>query len=154
MGFEVSYDGVGYFAASVIAFVSAQSIKYYLQRRSVPKKKARRKGVNWGQAFSSGRMPSSHTATVTAFASSIFFVEGFSKLFAVAAVFAYVTVYDSLVSRRSTGEQGAALLKLLKRSPRGKDPLPYVAFGHKPLEVIAGGGLGLLIGLLVAIFIT
>jgi len=77
-----------------------------------------------------------------------------SGLFAVTAVIALITAYDSMMSRRSAGEQGVALRKLLEKSPFAKDPLPYVALGHKPLEVAAGALLGFLIGLSVAFLIT
>ena len=146
----VSHDGIGYLLAAVIAFVLAQGIKFFLNHRAMdaPEK------ASLGELFESGRMPSSHTAVVIAFASSILFTEGVSKLFAFAAVFAMVTIYDSLVVRRSSGEQGTALLKLISKSPFSKDPLPYVALGHKPLEVTAGAALGLAVGIGVAIFIT
>lgn len=149
MDAPVSHDGVAYILAALVAFVLAQTIKYILNLYS---QKLRNKG--WRQIFESGRMPSSHTAVVVAFASSILFTEGISKLFAVAVVLALITIYDSVVVRRSSGEQGMALLKLLGSSVFAKDPLPYVAMGHKPLEVLVGAGLGLTIGAGVAFFIT
>ncbi len=65
-----------------------------------------------------------------------------------------ITAYDAMMSRRSAGEQGLALRKLLEKSIFAKEPMPYVALGHKPLEVLAGGTLGILIGLIVAFLIT
>ena len=99
-------------------------------------------------------MPSSHTAVVVALASTILFHEGVSELFAVAGTFAIITIYDAMVARRSIGEQGAALVKLLQKSAKPGDALPRVAIGHKPLEVVAGILLGLAIGATVAKFIT
>lgn len=103
----------------------------------------------------SGRMPSGHTATMVALATVVAVRDGLeSGLFAVTAVIALITAYDSMMSRRSAGEQGLALTKLLQKSPFSKDPLPYVALGHKPLEVLAGGVLGVFVGLVVAFLIT
>lgn len=99
-------------------------------------------------------MPSGHSAVVTSLATVIFIHEGFSGLFAVAATLAMLTVYDALVARRSIGEQGQALIRLIEKSPFAKDPLPRVALGHKPLEVIAGMTLGGVLGMIVAFFIT
>ncbi len=80
--------------------------------------------------------------------------EGFSNLFAVVVVFSIIFIHDALVARRSIGEQGMAVLKLISTSRFAKDPLPRIALGHKPLEVLAGGVLGVIVGLIVAFFIT
>ena len=137
-----------YFIAAGLAFALAQLIKYVLNRR------AKELG-GWRQLYMSGRMPSGHTATMTALATVVAVRDGLeSGLFAVTAVIALITAYDSMMSRRSAGEQGLALRKLLEKSPFSKDPMPYVALGHKPLEVVAGAALGFLIGLAVAFLIT
>ena len=137
-----------YFLAAGLAFALAQGIKYLLNRR------AKELG-GWRQLYMSGRMPSAHTATMVALATVVAVRDGLeSGLFAVTAVIALITAYDSMMSRRSAGEQGLALRKLLEKSIFAKDPMPYVALGHKPLEVMAGAVLGLLIGLGVAFLIT
>jgi acid phosphatase family membrane protein YuiD len=99
-------------------------------------------------------MPSSHSAVVTALAAAILFHEGVSDLFAVAATLVMVTTYDAVMARRSIGEQGTALLRLIEKSPFAKDPLPRVALGHKPLEVAAGIAVGVIVGYVVAFLIT
>lgn len=136
-----------YLLAAGIAFVTAQLIKYLLNLRSA--------GTGWRQLYMSGRMPSAHTATVFALATVVALEDGIdSGLFAIAAVLAVLTAYDSMMSRRSSGEQGIALRKLLKKSSHAKDTMPYVALGHTPLEVAAGGVLGVSIAIIVAFFIT
>lgn len=137
-----------YFIAAGLAFGLAQGIKYLLNRRAA-------EAGGWRQLYMSGRMPSAHTATMTALATVVAVQDGVqSGLFAVTAVIALITAYDSMMSRRSAGEQGLALRKLLEKSPFSKDPMPYVALGHKPLEVAAGALLGGLIGFAVAFLIT
>lgn len=137
-----------YFIAAGLAFLLAQSIKYLLNRKA-------KNSSGWHQFYMSGRMPSGHTATMAALATVVAVRDGVeSGLFAVTAVIAFITAYDSMMSRRSAGEQGLALRKLLEKSIFAKDPLPYVALGHKPLEVGAGAVLGILIGLAVAFLIT
>lgn len=138
-------SSVGYLLAPVLGFMAAQIIKYL---------RASRGDKNWKQFFRSGSMPSSHTAVVIALATVVYAHAGFSELFAVVAVLAMITVYDALVARRSIGEQGTALVRLIEKSPFAKDPLPRVALGHKPKEVMVGAGLGMAIGIAVAIFIT
>lgn len=137
-----------YFIAAGLAFTLAQGIKYLLNRR------AHEKG-GWRQLYMSGRMPSAHTATMVALTTVVGVRDGVdSGLFAVTAVIALITAYDAMMSRRSSGEQGLALRKLLEKSAFSKEPMPYVALGHKPLEVLGGAVLGLLIGFAVAFFIT
>ncbi|MGB3009680.1 MAG: divergent PAP2 family protein [Candidatus Saccharimonadales bacterium] len=138
-------SSIGYLLAPVAAFMAAQILKYLLRPAA---------SRTWKDLLRSGNMPSGHSAVVTSLVTVIFVHEGFSGLFAVAATLAMLTIYDALVARRSIGEQGQALIRLIEKSPFAKDPLPRVALGHKPLEVIAGMSLGLVVGLIVAIFIT
>ena len=139
-------SSIAYLLAPVLGFTLAQALKYILYKGTTPR--------TWRQWYRSGSMPSSHSAVVVALAATIFFHEGVTDLFAIAATFMIVTVYDSLMARRSIGEQGTALLRLIAKSPFAKDPLPRVALGHTPQEVAAGSLLGLLIGFAVAFFIT
>jgi acid phosphatase family membrane protein YuiD len=129
----------------VLGYVVAQGLKYLLP---VAGKRS------WRILYRSGSMPSSHSAVVTALAAAILFHEGVSDLFAVAATLVMVTTYDAVMARRSIGEQGTALLRLIEKSPFAKDPLPRVALGHKPLEVAAGIAVGVIVGYVVAFLIT
>lgn len=141
-------SSIAFIVAAFLGWFIAQIIKNILNAAHL------RKNRGFAKYFSSGDMPSAHTATVVALATTIFFHQGITELFALAGVFAAVTVYDALVARRSIGEQGMALLRLIEKSPFAKDPLPRVALGHKPLEVVAGAILGIAIGYIVALFIT
>lgn len=97
-----------YFIAAGLAFTLAQGIKYLLNHRT-------KGGSGWRQLYMSGRMPSAHTATMVSLATVVAVRDGVdSGLFAVSAVIALITAYDSMMSRRSAGEQGLALRKLLE----------------------------------------
>lgn len=133
-----------YILAALLGYFCAHAVKYFRQPRD--KRSLKR-------FFGTGSFPSSHTAVVTALVVAIFVHEGVSDLLAVAATFASITVYDAVSSRRSIGEQGAALSRLIDNiSPNEKKP--YVALGHTIPEVIAGALLGAVIGVIVALFIT
>lgn len=137
-----------YLIAPLIAWFLAQFTKFLLNKRS-------QAGQRWRLLYQSGNMPSAHTATLVALTTVIGMQDGtMSGLFAVALSLTAITAYDALMVRRSGGEQGLALRKLLEISPFVKDPLPYQALGHRPLEVAAGALLGIVIGLCVAFFIT
>jgi acid phosphatase family membrane protein YuiD len=136
-----------YLLAAGIAFLSAQVVKYFINGQV-----GRRKG--WRQLYASGRMPSAHTATMAALTTSVLIYDGAgSGLFAVVFVLALITAYDSMMSRRSVGEQGMALKKVLAKT-LPKEPAPYVALGHTPLEVAVGALWGVSISIFVAFFIT
>jgi acid phosphatase family membrane protein YuiD len=94
-------------------------------------------------------MPSAHSATVVALLVTIGFTDGLnSSVFALAALVSAIVMYDAMMVRRSSGEQGLALRELLK-GLKSKVVPPRVAKGHTPLEVTAGAVLGLVVGLVV-----
>ena len=100
----------------------------------------------------SGGMPSSHSAFVTALATSVGFLEGpGSVAFAISVVFALVVIYDAAGVRRSVGQQSVILNRIIQefRERRhmiglGRDLREFV--GHTQLQVI----MGILIGIAVA----
>ncbi len=101
------------------------------------------------QLYLSGHMPSAHSATTVAMLTLIGLKDGIqSGLFGLALAFTTVVLYDAMMVRRSSGEQGVALTALLKEQ-KSKVPLPRVALGHTPLEVAVGSMLGLVVGALV-----
>jgi acid phosphatase family membrane protein YuiD len=100
-----------------------------------------------GILFVSGGMPSSHSATIMAVWTVILLSEGWtSGLFGLASAVALVFLYDAVKVRRSSGEQGVALSALIQEQ-KSEVPLPRVAMGHTPLEVVIGSLLGIAVGL-------
>ena len=103
------------------------------------------------QLYLSGNMPSAHATSVVALLVVIGLIDGVtSGLFAVAALFAAIVMYDAVMVRRSSGEQGRALQLLIKES-KSTIQLPRAAKGHTPIEVLAGGVLGAIIGIVVVL---
>ena len=107
----------------------------------------REKRFNFKWFIGTGGMPSSHAAGATALAVSCGLQEGFdSILFALAAVFAMVTMFDAQGVRRSAGQQAAILNQILddiylKGGLENKRLLELI--GHTPLQVIIGSFLGM-----------
>jgi len=132
-----------YLIAIIIAWVGAHIIKYIVCYFSDNKRKF---GL---QIFDSGDMPSSHSATVMALATTIGLCDGFkSGLFSIAALLALIVMYDAVKVRRSSGEQGVAISELIKEQ-NSKVKLPRVSKGHTPMEVTVGALLGVIIGIIV-----
>jgi uncharacterized protein len=129
--------------AGAVAWICAQTIKYLIMVVRGRKVNALR------QIYLSGSMPSAHSATVIAVLVTIGFKEGIdSAIFGLAILFASVVMYDAMMVRRSSGEQGESLTALIKEQ-KSKVRLPRVARGHTPLEVLGGIILGLVVGLVV-----
>lgn len=90
----------------------------------------------------SGGMPSAHSATVVALAAIIGLVGGIdTPVFAVALLFAAVVMYDAMMVRYSSGEQGEAILAVLHEL-KTNIKHPKVAKGHLPSEVAVGVFIG------------
>lgn len=113
------------------------------------------KKFNPERLVGSGGMPSSHSATVCALATSAFLVYGISSFeFAVAVIFAFIVMYDAMGVRRETGEQ-AKLLNQIVTSFKNHEEFPLFEkrlkeyIGHTPVQVFAGALLGIVIALLV-----
>ncbi len=98
---------------------------------------------------SSGGMPSSHSAFVSALATAVAFIEGFgSAAFAISVILALVVMYDSAGVRQSVGKQSAVLNRII-RELRFRRPMTEVErdlkefIGHTSFQVIAGSLLGI-----------
>lgn len=100
--------------------------------------------------FSSGGMPSVHSATVSALA-TVALIEGgpSSPLFGITGIFAAIVMYDSLGVRRSAGEQAKTLNILIDDllqtgtlKAHGRYGHLKEILGHRPLEVVVGAALG------------
>ncbi len=132
-----------YITAIVVAWAVAQGVKYVLMA-------IKEKSFNsFRHLYLSGNMPSAHSATVAALLTVIALRDHVSSgLFGLATLFAAIVMYDAMMVRRSSGEQGEAIQRLIKEQG-SKVKLPRAAKGHEPIEVIVGAVLGILIGLVV-----
>ncbi len=108
-----------------------------------------------GRLVSSGGMPSSHSALVTALATATGRVEGVeSAMFAIALVLAAIVMYDAAGVRRAVSIQARILNQMIDEAFQGK---PFAEkrlrelIGHTPIQVFVGGLLGIGIGLLLTV---
>jgi uncharacterized protein len=106
---------------------------------------------NFRWFIGTGGMPSSHAAGATALATTIGLETGFNSLvFALAAVFALVTMFDAQGVRRSTGQQAEILNKILEDIYwKGKIETQRLAelIGHSPTQVLVGSVFGCLLSM-------
>lgn len=132
-----------YLITILLAWVSAHIIKFVISSINKERRTLR------AYLFISGGMPSAHSAAVAAMVTIIGLKDGISSgLFGLALLFAVIVMYDAVKVRRSAGEQGIVIHKLLKETG-SKIKLPRVAKGHTPTEVALGAVLGAAIGIVV-----
>lgn len=130
---------------AVVASTSAQLLKVLLilllERRWHP-----------AAFMETGGMPSSHSAMVVALSTGVGLTEGWNTpVFAVAAAFALIVMYDATGVRHSSGVQAKLLNELVDELRavvrEGFAPKPLkVLLGHTYLEVLIGSLIGVLVG--------
>lgn len=135
-----------YLMSAIVAWIVAQIIKIFTGLYQHGDKKTLTKIL-----FSTGGMPSSHSASMLALTVSLGLEEGFnSPMFAVAAVLSIIVMMDASGVRYETGKQSAFLNKVAKEMFSGKPELVNVAFkefvGHTPFQVFMGAALGVTVG--------
>ena len=122
----------------------------------------------WGLLFSTGGMPSSHSAAVSSLATAVGFETGLnSPTFAVATMFAGIVMYDASGVRYQAGQHAAILNQIrddlyvffreISRWPDKNETEEHQALktllGHKPSEVLSGAVTGILIAIIYYNFI-
>ncbi|MBC8491263.1 MAG: divergent PAP2 family protein [Candidatus Marinimicrobia bacterium] len=113
----------------------------------------KKKTLNFSILLSMGGMPSSHSASVTAMATSIGLIEGWSStLFAIAACLAFIVMVDATGLRQNAGKQATVLNQIIKEllAPEhrlNKEKLIEL-LGHTPNQVLIGAFWGISISLL------
>ena len=141
--------------AAILANLLAQALKipiYYMKHRY----------WRFSLIVSTGGMPSSHAAFVSALAMSVALYAGVSSIyFAISFVLAAVVIYDAMGIRRHAGKHAAMLNKLIadlkevKESPdlmkRFADPKYHKQFkellGHEPAETFWGAIFGIIVAI-------
>ncbi len=132
------------FIITLSAWIIAQCIKVLLGV-------IRERRFNFRWFIGTGGMPSSHAAGATALAMSCGFDKGFdSTTFALAAVFAMVTMFDAQGVRRETGQQAEILNKIMDDiywSGKIEADRLKELIGHTPIQVFIGALIGLSVAL-------
>lgn len=112
--------------------------------------KERRFNFRW--LMGTGGMPSSHSAMVSALATTVGLAAGFdSVIFVIALSFAIVVILDAQGVRRATGKQAEILNKMLDDiywKHRVQEDRLKELLGHTPVEVFVGIAAGIIIPLL------
>ena len=107
--------------------------------------------------FGDGGMPSGHSATVCAVATSAGILYGLGSFpFAISVIVAIIVMHDAMGVRHETGEQAKVLNQMIeewidiseKNSPFLQNMHLKEMVGHTPLQVMAGMVVGIVVGCL------
>ncbi len=124
---------------SACAWVIAQILKFLvvlIQERRIA----------WQFFYTSGGMPSSHTAIVCALTTSIAMTLGFGSVaFAISAVVALIVMYDAVGVRQSVGQQSIMINRIVRGNKLGIEEELREFIGHTPIQVFMGAVLGILV---------
>lgn len=139
--------------SALSAIVMAQVIKIPLAYFTSGK-------LDWKMLFSTGGMPSSHSAAVTALTTAIGLIHGAgSSEFAICVIFSVIVMFDAAGVRRHAGMHATVLNLLIEdfhkliqemKSQHTLKPNKQMAIklkellGHQPSEVLIGGWLGII----------
>lgn len=141
--------------AAIAAIFFAQFVKVPIQYIASRK-------LDWSLLTSTGGMPSSHSAAVTALSTGVALEAGLdSAVFSVSAIFAIITMFDATGVRRQAGEQAIVLNQLVTDFNRFMEEAKHwptkpeqekrkelkELLGHKPIEVFFGGLTGIFLTL-------
>jgi len=107
-------------------------------------------GLDFRYLFSSGGMPSSHSAIVTALATTAGIIEGFdTAIFGATTIVALIVLYDAANVRQAVSQQAVVLNRII-REIRFREPFTRIEadlrelIGHTPFQVIVGALLGII----------
>lgn len=134
---------------AILAFLTAQISKIIIELWIHRK-------IDFRRVIGSGGMPSSHSATVVALATSVAKVCGMrSPEFAISVILAGVVMYDASNIRRAAGEQAKRInyiMDIVGKMPNATheqfEKQLKELLGHTPLQVLIGALLGLAFGLI------
>lgn len=109
--------------------------------------------VNYRTLFSTGGMPSAHSALVSALATGVGQTKGWSSTeFAIACLFAVIVMYDAAGVRQAVGKQARILNQIIdemfQEGQEVSEERLKELLGHTPFQVLVGLVLGITIALL------
>ena len=123
---------------AVLAWLAAQLCKTVIEALT-------HRRLDWRRLLGDGGMPSGHSATVTAMATTAALEYGFaSPIFAVTAIIGIVVMHDAMGVRREAGKHAKVLNDLMASLSEDTPPEDVLKefLGHTPLQVCFGALLG------------
>ena len=131
--------------AALAGWITAQILKLFINAIT-------QKTMDIHRLFGDGGMPSGHSATVTALATTAAIENGLgSPAFAISMVVAIIVMHDAMTVRAEAGKHARALNQMkLEWNPDLPPEEMFKEFlGHTPSQVIVGGVWGIAVAIAV-----
>lgn len=134
----------------VISWLAAQLLKTVIDY-------VKHKKFNRSRLSGAGGMPSSHAAVTTSVVLTSYFIHGYnSPIFALSFVLALIVMYDATSVRWSAGLHAQAINLIVEHLDESDEkhelqkliPRLNESLGHRMIEVICGGILGILVAVI------
>jgi uncharacterized protein len=112
------------------------------------------KGFQPRYLFTSGGMPSAHSAAVSALATCVAALSGTGSVeFAISVIFALIVMYDATDVRQSVGLQSALINRIVEEIKLRRPMTELTSdlrelIGHTPFQVFAGAAIGILVSVI------
>jgi len=140
-----------YFISGVLGWFVAQVLKFLINIWLTH-------SINPERLYGTGGMPSSHSSTVCALATTAFLLWGpCSFEFGISVFFAIIVMHDAQGVRMETGKQAAIINQMMNILSNFDDSVNFEKslkelVGHTRVQVVMGALLGIIIGLSVNTF--
>lgn len=146
MEFLIEFFSNKIMLATLLSWFVAQFLKFIIVFATENK-------VDFHRIVGSGGMPSSHSSSVATLTTCVGRVMGWGSVeFMICFVFGVIVMYDASGVRRAAGQHAAVLNKLIDSWAHHSDEFDNIELkellGHTPLQVLLGGLLGVVVGLL------
>ncbi len=153
-----------------LPLVAAMAAIFISQLTKIPVAYLVKRRLDTNLMFSTGGMPSSHSAGVTALITAIIIDHGWQSPFtAISITFGILVMFDSMGVRRQSGEHGIIINELIsefqsltksltaseteieqsQESANNHSMHSTEVLGHKPIEVILGAIYGIILALII-----
>lgn len=144
---QIAGTGIEVIVASMTSGLLAQAIKMFSYIVFY-------KEFNFRLLVQTGGMPSSHSSSMCAMATSVGLVSGFSSVdFAIALGFALIVMYDAAGVRRAAGKMAGILNRMAedfyKHHPEHIPDRIRELLGHTPFEVFIGALFGIVLSIII-----
>jgi len=146
MDFFIEFFSNRIMIATLLSWFVAQLLKFIIVFATENK-------VDFHRMIGSGGMPSLHSSSVATLTTCVGRIVGWGSVeFVICFVFAVIVMYDASGVRRAAGQHAAVLNKLIDSWAHHSDEFDNIELkellGHTPLQVVLGGLLGVIVGLL------
>jgi uncharacterized protein len=106
------------------------------------------KSIHLLDLVATGGMPSSHSALMAGMTTIIYLTEGLTSTLFVSLALTAIVITDAMGVRRTAGEEGKLLHKIIDRVKINIKE-PHYSLGHTPEQVAVGTILGIIIAIVV-----